>query len=194
MTCAVQERTEESEMDLHTLFESLELPDGYRAEIINGSIIVSPTPTYKHTRIVKRVERALDPAVGEELEYFQMGTVEIAKTGERFVPDLMVMPLAVAEGEGWDGSDWIRPAEELELAVEVVSVSSARRDRVEKTKGYAQAGLPLYLLVDPREREIVLFSKPERDGYQKIEHATFGSSIKLPSPFDVELEVDTLLK
>ena len=119
-------------MDLHTLAESLELPDGYRAEIINGSIVVSPTPGFKHARAVKRVERTLDPAMGAGLEYFQMATVEIAKTGDRFVPDLMVMPVAVAEGEGWEGPEWVRPAEELELAVEVVSSSSAWRDREDK--------------------------------------------------------------
>lgn len=193
MTCAVQERTEKSEMDLRTLAESLELPDGYRAEIITGSIIVSPTPTYRHALIVKAIERVLDGAECPGLVALQMVTVEVAEGDDRYVPDLVVLPAPVAHGEGWDGPDWIRPADELELAVEVVSPRSKAYDWEIKVRGYARAGVPLYLVVDRRKSEIALFSEPENGDYKKVTRAVRGACVHLPEPFDIEVEASALL-
>lgn len=193
MTCAAQERVEETKMDLPTLAESLELPDGYRTEIINGSIIVSPTPTYRHARAVRKLERVLSHVEEEGLDMLQTATVEASGTGDRYVPDLLVIPTALAEGEGWDGPEWIRPAEALELAVEVVSPSSALHDWQAKARGYARAGVPLYLVVDPRRSEVALFSDPKGDEYQEVARAVRGGSVNLPKPFDVEIEASALL-
>ncbi|WP_460745487.1 Uma2 family endonuclease [Nocardiopsis oceani] len=182
-------------MDLHTLAESLELPDGYRAEIINGSITVSPTPTVRHADIVTEThESLLESGLRDRgLRALQMITVEIAKTGDRYVPDLVVMPTSLARGQGWDGASWIRPAEEVELVVEVVSPSSAHHDWVDKAKGYAQASVPLYLVVDPKQEEVALFRQPEGDEYQEVTRARRSGSVRLPKPFDVKLEVADLL-
>lgn len=193
MTCAVQERTEKPEMDLRTLAEGLELPDGYRAEIITGSIIVSPTPTYRHALIVKAIERVLDGADCPDLLALQMVTVEVAESDDRYVPDLVVLPAPVAHGEDWDGPDWIRPADELELAVEVVSPRSKAYDWEIKVRGYARAGVPLYLVVDQRKSEIALFSEPENGDYRKVTRAVRGASVHLPEPFDIEVEATALL-
>lgn len=195
MTCVVQERTDEPTMDLHTLAESLELPDGYRVEIINGSITVSPTPTVRHADIVTEVHESL-LEVGlraKGLRALQMITLEIAKTGDRYVPDLVVMPTALARGKEWDGPSWIRPAEEVELVVEVVSPSSAHHDWTNKAKGYAQAGVPLYLVIDPKQDEVALFRQPEGDEYQEVTRALRSGSVRLPKPFDLHLEATDLL-
>ncbi|MFD6953189.1 MULTISPECIES: Uma2 family endonuclease [unclassified Nocardiopsis] len=180
-------------MDLPTLADSLELPEGFRAEIINGSIIVSPTPTYRHAKIVRMVERALDRSRCEGLLALQMATVELSATGERYVPDLVVMPEALVDGEGWEGPDWIRPAEEAEFAVEVVSPGSALHDWQAKARGYAKAGVPLYLVVDPRRSEIALFSEPKGEEYQEVARAVRGGTVRLPEPFGIEIEASSLL-
>ncbi|WP_239647097.1 Uma2 family endonuclease [Nocardiopsis salina] len=122
-------------MDLPTLAENLAIPDGYRTEIIEGSLVVSPTPSYRHARIIRSVERILDQNGPEGLEALQWVTVEIPQDEDRFVPDLSVLPTAVVDGEGWDGPDWLRSTEDLELAVEVVSRSSVRYDWGPRQRG-----------------------------------------------------------
>ncbi|GAB2498438.1 Uma2 family endonuclease [Nocardiopsis aegyptia] len=193
MVCATQERVEETTMDLPTLHESLKLPDGYRSEIIDGSIIVSPTPTFRHSKIIRRLERALDRSMPEGLEAYQTLTLEITETGDRYVPDLALLPETPGEEESWEESDWILPAEDLELAVEVVSPSSALHDWQAKVKGYATAGVPLYLVIDPRKSEIALFSNPEKGEYLDVARAVPGTSVKLPAPFNLEIDATPLL-
>ena len=121
-------------------------------------------------------------------------TVEVTQDGDRFVPDLAVLPTAVVDGEGWEGPDWLRSAEDLELAVEVVSPSSALHDWKAKTKGYARAGVPFYLVIDPRKSEIALFSEPESGTYQTVERAVPGASVHLGAPFDLDIEAAALLQ
>lgn len=195
MTCAVQERTEKSEMDLHALAESIELPDGYRTEIITGSIIVSPTPTVRHADILTEVHESLLEVglKGQGLRAMQMITLEIAKTGDRYVPDLVVMPIPLARGEGWDGPEWTRLAEEVELVVEVVSPSSRHSDWIDKAKGYAQAGVPLYLVIDPVREEVALFQEPEGSEYQEVTRTQKNGSVRFPKPFDLKLDAADLL-
>ncbi|WP_231640640.1 Uma2 family endonuclease [Nocardiopsis sp. NRRL B-16309] len=179
-------------MDLPTLHESLKLPDGYRSEIIDGSIIVSPTPTFRHSTIIKRLERALDRSMPEDLDAYQMLTLEVSETGDRYVPDLAVLPETPGEEEQWDESDWILPAADLELAVEVASPGSALHDRQAKVKGYATAGVPLYLVIDPLKSEIALLQSREGE-YLDVARAVPDTSVKLPEPFNIEIEATPLL-
>lgn len=123
----------------------------------------------------------------------QMITLEIAKTGDRYVPDLVVMPIPLARGEGWDGPDRVRPAEEVELVVEVVSPSSRHYDWIDKAKGYAQAGVPLYLVIDPAREEIALFQEPEGSEYQEVTRTRKNGSVRFPQPFDLKLDAADLL-
>ena len=193
MAFAVRERPGEAMIGLHALMESLDLPDGYRAEIIDGSIIVSPTPTYRHARIVRAVERLVIDVLPGDLVTLQMVTVENAATGDRYVPDLLVMPTAVADGEDWDGPEWIRPMEAVEFALEVVSPSSALHDWKAKAQGYARARVPLYLVVDPRLGEIALFSDPDGHDYREVARAVRGGHVRLPEPFVLEMAAEGLL-
>lgn len=197
MTCVVENVETAADVDdvadnvqaeLVELADSIDLPPGYRAEIINGSIVVSPTPTYRHARIVNIVDKALALEIGNGLEAVQVVTVELAATEERYVPDLVVLPSELVDGVGWDGPDWLRPAEAAEFVLEVVSRSSANPDWNDKVKGYASVGVPLYLVVDPIRQQSVLFSSPKGDGYAEQHRVSFGQSLHIPEPFDVDID------
>ncbi|MBB5072198.1 hypothetical protein BJ969_005286 [Saccharopolyspora gloriosae] len=85
----------------------------------------------------------------------------------------------------------VLPGEDALLAVEITSKSGAETDRGAKHKAYAQAGIPLYLLIDrfaPRWPTVTLFSEPDGDAYRESHAVPFGKPIELPSPFDVTLE------
>ncbi|MFE4971075.1 hypothetical protein ACFRAR_03020 [Kitasatospora sp. NPDC056651] len=54
-------------------------------------------------------------------------------------------------------------------------------------------GIPLYLLIDAREKSVTLFSRPDATWYHRREDITFGEAPHLPEPFDFDLVTDGLL-
>lgn len=168
------------------VLEQLDRFEDYRVEVIRGTIVMSPTPRVKHAGMVRKMFRQFDQQVSKDLVAEQVVSVNSAKLGEdHTVPDLVVLPA------DWEDSDeWLVPAEEVELVAEVVSVSNATSDTVDKPKWYAEAGIPLYLLVDPRKGTWRLHSEPTEGVYSVIRDGGFGQEIPLPKPFDFTLRTD----
>jgi len=81
------------------------------------------------------------------------------------------------------------PTDGVLLVVEVTS-NNPHKDREDKRKGYAAAGIPLYLLVDRQQRVVVLHSDPDGDtgDYLTTHNAPYGKDVPLPAPFDFALE------
>jgi Uma2 family endonuclease len=65
-------------------------------------------------------------------------------------------------------------------------------DRVEKRDAYAQAALPVYLLVDRHRGEAVVHWEPEGGRYQHSQKAVFGAKLGLPEPFGFDLDTSDL--
>ena len=102
------------------------------------------------------------------------------------MPDLVVLP---RECEGTD-HDHV-PAAVAQLVVEVTSKATARHDRVTKAAGYAQAGVPLYLLIDGIAEEgptVTLYGEPRDDVYHPLGTCSFGDLIELPEPIGLVLD------
>lgn len=74
-----------------------------------------------------------------------------------------------------------------DLVVEVVSPKGRRRDLVQKPLDYAEAGIPEYWIVDPREETITVLTL-EGDAY--TEHGAFGRGGTATSPLLQGLEID----
>lgn len=165
-------------LEMHS---AMDVPEGFRAEVVEGNIVLSPTPSGRHAWIVSEIHEQLTIPPGARS--VQNVTIDVPATGERYVPDLVVLPRDVVLTD-----DWIFPPEHVLLAVEVVSPSNARTDRVVKPRGYASVAVPLYLLVDPLDRTTTLFSSPEGGVYREHVQAAFGKVIALPAPFDVAID------
>jgi Uma2 family endonuclease len=84
--------------------------------------------------------------------------------------------------------DWLLSANDAEFVAEIVSPHNARQDRVVKLRGYAASGVPIYLLVDPLERKVTLFSEPAGDAYQRCHSVPFGGGVELPPPFHGKID------
>jgi Uma2 family endonuclease len=69
----------------------------------------------------------------------------------------------------------VYPADVL-LAVEVVSKSNPENDYDEKVRDYAAMGIPLYLLVDPRDGTGIVHSQPR---YARREGFVFGDAVQV---------------
>src|SRR5579863_4527081 len=127
--------------------------DNRRREILDGELIVSPTPKLLHQDIVLR----LAVAFCRYLEEHPIGRVFASPLDVIFTeldvlePDLIF----VLEEHRHILQDWIRGTPDL--VIEVLSPSSVWRDRGPKLRAYARFGVPEYWIADPDARAIELY-------------------------------------
>lgn len=125
--------------------------DGKRYEVIDGELYVTPAPTWEHQRAALGLANRLSAFIaahGVGDVYFAPADVEFAY--DRMVePDVFVVPLV----EGRRPRTWDEVKRML-LAVEILSPSSARADRVTKRLLYQRERVDEYWIVDVDSRLI----------------------------------------
>jgi Uma2 family endonuclease len=167
-------------------FLSLDTPEGYRAQLIDGEIVVTPPPGGNHERCISRIVRQvlsksaapMDFSANKGLNIPAVAGQNMVIPGLTFAPDDLDLFL--------DAPSWMPPAG-VAMVVEVTS-SMPERDRDAKRRAYAAARIPLYLLVDREQKRTVLYSAPVRRDYASTTTAPFGESLTLPDPFSFTLE------
>ena len=188
------------------LADNLHLPnDGTRVEIIGGEIVVSPGPNYAHNGIIQDVERSFFAAEIAESSFpwrcIHTMDLNLGDIQDGYIPDLIVLNSDIARAARKAQAPHVLP-EQADLVIEVTSRSNAsddrqptaRRSTATKWNGYAQVGIPHYLLIDrdPRRAQAILYSVPDRSsgGYMHLRSWEFGEAIRLPEPFDVVILTD----
>lgn len=190
MTVMTREPEAQSDTVLRD-FLSLETPEGYRAQLIDGEIVVTPPPGGNHERCITRIVQQVFASSATPMDFSgNKGLVVPAVAGQNMViPDLT---FAAADLDLFlDAPSWMRPSG-VAMVVEVTS-SLPERDRNAKRRSYAAARIPLYLLVGRDDKTVTLFSGPVRDTYISTTTVPFGDSIELPAPFSFTLETDGLV-
>lgn len=77
----------------------------------------------------------------------------------------------------------------MNIVLEVLSRSTARRDRTEKLAGYFKvAGIEHYLLVNPEEREVIWYRRAAGGGSLEPPFTVRDGALRLDPP-GVELQV-----
>ncbi|MBU6365261.1 MAG: Uma2 family endonuclease [Gemmatimonadetes bacterium] len=139
-----------------TVDEVWALPDepGVRYEVVDGELLVSPSPALRH-------QLAVTELVGELRAYCKRTEAGVVLTAPYDVvldrvdtlvqPDVLVLPPDAvrsgahgAEAEELPESEVPGPA--LLLAVEVLSPGTARQDRLRKRPRYQRAAIPVWLV------------------------------------------------
>lgn len=145
--------------------------DGMRRELIDGELIVSPSPRTRHQRISARLHLLLANHVaasgGGEVFYAPLDVV-FSQTNV-VQPDLLFVPddrRHILTDENVHGA----PA----LVIEVLS--EARIDRVRKRDLYAQFGVPEYWVVDPDADRVEVY-RLTGDRYGKPEILEPGETL-----------------
>ncbi|TDD72004.1 Uma2 family endonuclease [Jiangella aurantiaca] len=164
---------------------SIDTPEGWRAEIVDGEMVVAPRPGVPHNVILDVVNKALIRRCPDTFGVFQTLGVTVPTARGAYVPDLCVILLDRLPRD----AEYV-PAELLLLAVEVTSMRNADHDRKAKKWGYAHAGVPLYLLIDRFDDDgptVSLFSSPVDGAYSETSTVRFGKAITLPEPFGLEI-------
>ncbi|MQY19370.1 Uma2 family endonuclease [Nocardia macrotermitis] len=153
-------------------------------ELIDGSLIfVSPQVKW-HRQVIDHLRRELDLQAPENLRADREMAV---KLGVRQMPEPDVL---VVTSEAFDRAD---PdsyyfAEDVVLAVEVVSKDSQERDRDTKPGKYAKAGIRHYWRVERNGAAPVVYAyelDPATNSYALL--GIFHDILKIPVPFPVEI-------
>lgn len=173
---------------LRAAAEEIERATGLRVEIIGGTLMMSTTPRGKHAGVVYMVAEAIRPRLPEHLVAIEVSSVEMPDDPDDYsTPGLTVAPAAFLRSD-----DWLLEPADVELALEVISMSEKARSITDKIEWYAVAGLRLLLVIDPRDGSWALHSHPRDREYQGVLHGKYGESVPLPSPFDLFIETGAL--
>ena len=123
-----------------------------RYEFLDGELIVSPSPELRHQLLVVELTHRLRPYVeAQRLGRVVNSPSDVAVAPDSTTqPDVFVIPAdEVARVLARRGHE---PVRRLQLAVEVLSPSSGRVDRLKKRRFYGRNGVADYWVVDPDAR------------------------------------------
>ncbi|GAA1350411.1 Uma2 family endonuclease [Streptomyces beijiangensis] len=164
-------------------------PETVKLEFINGKLEVKPMPDGNHEEIVlwlqalcmqSRPELGLYGSRGLKVESYRKG---------RAIPDGTLAPRRHFAGHGeWSDADGVL------MVVEVTSHDSDtdRRDRKDKLAGYAEAGIPVYLLIDRDADTLTVYSEPKNGAYLESPSYPYGATVELPAPVGITLDTEEL--
>ena len=149
-----------------TYADWLGLPDdGFRYELIEGELFVSPSPSVQHQIAIS----SLLSAVYQHAKEADLGLVLTAPIGVRLPeeetivqPDLLFISrerLDLVKDNVIDGAP--------DLVVEILSPSNWVFDRTRKQKAYEQAGVGEYWIVDYRARTVDVLVLEGREYVQR---------------------------
>ncbi len=172
--------------DKLTYADYMKTPDDERYELLNGELIMSPSPKEIHQYISGNLYFVLGAFVRERSlgrGYFSPFDVVLSDTNV-VQPDLLFVSTeraAIITADNVQGAP--------DLVVEILSPATAERDRTIKLDLYAQHGVKEYWIVDPDDKTITVLMR----GESRFEvDGIYGEGQSLRSPtlegFSVALE------
>lgn len=158
---------------IYTIDDIYALPDGERAELIDGQIYYMAPPTRKHQRIAGEIFATIREYINSKSGPCEVDIAPFAvflnkDDVKNYVePDISVIcdPNKLTDKGCFGAPDWI---------VEIVSPGSRRVDYFTKLFKYRTAGVREYWIVDPDKKRITVYDFESED----TRDYTFSDSIK----------------
>ena len=162
---------------------------GRRVEIIGGQILVTPSPDVAHSRALKKVTQPLTAAGldDSETEIHQGIGVWLPSGREDYaIPDLCLVESDIdeylIENNSYDPSVF-------RLVLEVTS-SNWKTDLQTKVSAYAEAKIPVYVIVDRKHQRLHVLTDPTEYDYTTHRIHAPGEIVTLPDSIGAKVSLD----
>ena len=159
-------------------YKSLPESETKRYELIEGELIMVPSPNIYHQRVSGKIEFLLRDFV----EKNKLGEVFYAPCDVHLGDNVVQPDILFISKE----HSYVIVEEEVkgapELVIEILSPATARRDRTIKRALYARYGVSEYWLVDPEEKiiEVLTLKKESYEAFSIYKNADTLNSPLLP--------------
>jgi Uma2 family endonuclease len=161
-----------------------ELPeDGRRRELVDGVLIVPPSPTNTHQTLAMQLGAALDRLCPNDLSVTQAVEVRINRR-RSLIPDVLVTTAEAAAR----GPSRFQP-HEVVLVIEIVSQGSQTMDRFAKPALYAEAEIPYFWRVEIEGEITVHTHRLDIVKHQYVENGLFTTVIDVTQPWPIKLPI-----
>ncbi|MGW0824178.1 Uma2 family endonuclease [Streptomyces sp. NPDC002845] len=175
---------ESDELTLDEMFERVSAPEGFKLEIVQGAIYMSPQ-RQTHWRIILNIIVQLLARYPEERIASDV-RVDFPGRLNGFASDVA----AFKEGAEQDSKGRWR-YQDVEFIAEVISKDTAGNDYGPKLDAYAEAEVPVYLIVDPYTGKWHLHTLPKNGEYRGHLSLDFGTEVDLTqTPVELKLTTD----
>lgn len=170
------------QLNHYTIDDIYSLPEGQRAELINGKLYMMASPSMIHQRVIMELSFRIRNYIGEK-----NGSCEIfpspfavflnADNSIYVEPDISVIcDKNKLTDDGCKGApDWI---------IEVVSPSSRTMDYLRKLLKYSTAGVREYWIADPLKKCIIVYNFEN----ETMEEYSFSDTVKAGIYEDLEID------
>ena len=164
-------------------YKSLPESETKRYELLEGELVMVPSPTFEHQDILSNLLVELWNFVEEhDLGVVVTAPLDVVLGEDVVQPDILYVSKRRAR---------IITHEEIrgapDLVVEILAPPTAQRDRTYKKRLYARHGVREYWLVDPDEKTIEVLSLGER-GFERV--SLYHEDETLSSPLLPGLKIE----
>ncbi len=159
--------------------------DGYRRELIDGVLVVTPSPSWEHQDVVLRLSALLLPLCPQDLTLVVAPYDVHLDDSSSLIPDLLVARRTDMTSRALTSAPL--------LAVEVLSPSTRRFDLHTKRARYEAAGTPSYWVIDPLELTLTAWELSIPKGaegeqqYVEVAHVSGDAVFSARRPFAVDV-------
>lgn len=171
-----------AEQRIYTIEDIYDLPDGQRAELVDGQMYLMAPPDMNHQRLVNFLITEINLYIRRKnglCEVFPAPfAVFLSQDDKIYVePDISVIcDKSKLTEKGCSGApDWI---------IEIVSPGSRRMDYVVKLFKYRTAGVREYWIVDKQKNRVIVYHFDKDD----MKEYTFSDSVKAEIYMDFAID------
>ncbi len=173
----------------YTVEDYEKLPEGSPYQLIEGELIMSPSPSFEHFRTSKKVfirlYRLLEEAGKGEVIY---APLDLYLDEENvYQPDIMVVlkgSKAKITSKGVYGPP--------DVVVEILSPSNAYYDLIVKKENYQKAGVREYWIIDPLRESFEIYENTEK-GFMLTSSAREKGKV-FSKVLELELDLSEIFK
>lgn len=161
-----------NEQILDEMFAQMSVPEGYKAEIVEGAIYMSPQRDTHWEIILDIVEQLRSKYPRKRLK----SDVRIDYPGHLngFATDVTLLAEGAVKTQS---GNW--RYEDVQFVAEVISRSTGANDYGPKLAAYAAAEVPVYLIADPYTGKCHVHTQPKEGSYISELTVGFGASLDL---------------